>query len=49
MSLITIDQLEEIQSAGNEDVLLIGTAYGARKIKASAISGGVERALIWHL
>lgn len=40
MSLITIDQLEEIQSAGNEDVLLISTADGARKIKASAISGG---------
>lgn len=39
MAIISIDSLAEINTAGDEDVLLISTSSGAKKIKASAIGG----------
>lgn len=40
MAITTIDNLQEIQSAGANDVLPISTANGVKKIKASALGGG---------
>ena len=39
MSVITIDSLTEVQSAGENDYLLLSTSNGAKKIKASAVGG----------
>ena len=39
MAIKTIGELTEIQSAGANDVLLIETENGPRKIKASAVGG----------
>lgn len=39
-NVITINDLVEIVTAGNNDYLLISTANGTYKIKASAVGGG---------
>lgn len=40
MAITTIDNLQEIQTAGENDVLPISTGNGVKKIKASALGGG---------
>lgn len=40
MAITTIDNLQEIQSAGENDVLPISTGNGVKKIKASNLGGG---------
>lgn len=40
MAITTIDNLQEIQTAGENDVLPISTDDGVKKIKASALGGG---------